>query len=205
MSARVPNARAALVLFALAALCAGCPQESTSVPGRVNAASGAAGESSAAKRAKIAAGFCDVTHAAGKGPRFELPKLAGAAAPELGGGKRLWVNVWATWCKPCVAELPLLSRWPARLAGVRFVMLSADADADALRAFYKRRPKTPRGPRLADADAKALAAWLGKYGLAAGASLPVHFFVGADQRVRCVRAATLRSSDYPRVAAMLAP
>jgi thiol-disulfide isomerase/thioredoxin len=205
-------AAAASRLAALAVLLllgAGCPEDSSKVAPRVNAARSSSA-TSAKRRQRIAADFCDVAHAPGKGPLLALPPLAdGAKAPASGGA--LWVNFWATWCKPCVAELPLLSRWPARLrkrgVAVRLLMLSADSSPAALRAFRARRRKRkkplPDGARLAEPS--ALASWLQKYGLGAQTAIPVHLFVGADRRVRCVRAATLRSSDYPRVAAMLAP
>jgi thiol-disulfide isomerase/thioredoxin len=178
---------------------AGCPDESAPAPSRVNAVS------AARKRARPASDdFCDVAPRPGA-LRFSLPPLAAAAsAPAAGTGWR-WVNVWATWCKPCVAELPLLARWPARLSQggvpVSLLMLSVDESDAALQRFRKEHPELPAGARLAGPG--ALAPWLTGLGLSADTSIPVHVFVDPQGQVRCVRAGTLESSDYPRVAAVL--
>lgn len=55
------------------------------------------------------------------------------------GGKLIVVNFWATWCTPCVEEMPgfarLQDRWGAR--GVRFVGLAQD-DPAKVKAFGER-------------------------------------------------------------------
>src|SRR5262245_40253868 len=60
------------------------------------------------------AGFCDVHSATGQGKKLVLPELR-SAAPEAGAGWR-WINVWATWCKPCVEELPMLTSLKSKFA-----------------------------------------------------------------------------------------
>jgi len=73
--------------------------------------------------------------------RFEVP-VAGAPAPEyaaarLNGdtlrladlhGKVVVLNVWATWCAPCVREMPALQRLYDRLGpeGLEVVAVSVD-------------------------------------------------------------------------------
>ena len=56
-------------------------------------------------------------------------------------GKPVVLNLWATWCPPCVEEMPTLSRLaehPALKAkGVEVVCVSTDESADALRGFLK--------------------------------------------------------------------
>jgi thiol-disulfide isomerase/thioredoxin len=54
-------------------------------------------------------------------------------------GKTLFLNIWATWCRPCVAELPSiasLARNP-RLRGknIEFVCVSVDDSTDVVRRF----------------------------------------------------------------------
>ncbi len=56
-------------------------------------------------------------------------------------GKLVLLNVWATWCPPCVREMPSLDRLQAALGGPGFevVALSEDrAGAPVVAAFYKR-------------------------------------------------------------------
>jgi thiol-disulfide isomerase/thioredoxin len=58
-------------------------------------------------------------------------------------GSPVLLNVWATWCEPCRAELPLLARLQARLAsrGLRTIALSVDRDHSrtAVAAVLRRR------------------------------------------------------------------
>lgn len=56
-------------------------------------------------------------------------------------GQGLVVNLWATWCPPCVAEMPALDRLQAMLAGegVRVLPLASDrGGAPVVEAFYRR-------------------------------------------------------------------
>jgi thiol-disulfide isomerase/thioredoxin len=56
-------------------------------------------------------------------------------------GRGLVINLWATWCPPCVAEMPALDRLAEMLAaeGVLVLPLSSDrGGAAAVRAFYER-------------------------------------------------------------------
>lgn len=42
------------------------------------------------------------------------------------GGKPLLINLWATWCAPCIKELPTLARLAAAQDKVRVIALSQD-------------------------------------------------------------------------------
>ena len=57
-------------------------------------------------------------------------------------GQGLVVNLWATWCPPCVAEMPALDRMQAALAeeGVRVLALSSDREGRVkVEPFYRDR------------------------------------------------------------------
>jgi thiol-disulfide isomerase/thioredoxin len=67
------------------------------------------------------------------GNRIELPaKYA---------GRPLLVNVWASWCAPCIKEMPELQRFAAQQAanGVQVVGIALD-EVDAVHAFLQRVP-----------------------------------------------------------------
>jgi len=56
-------------------------------------------------------------------------------------GKRVFVNFWATWCKPCLAEMPSIDRAATMLAGENVVMLAAsDEKPERIRKFSEKNP-----------------------------------------------------------------
>lgn len=148
------------------------------------------------------AAFCEVQHQGPDAPVFAWPALDGVAPPQQGAR---WVNVWATWCGPCIAETPMIVAWQDKLKahGVRsdVVFLSVDADAASVERFYAKEKDFPRGPRLADVS--LLGPWLTAQGLEAGAAIPLHFLLDAEGRTRCVRAGALSESDYAVVRSLL--
>jgi len=54
-------------------------------------------------------------------------------------GKPLIINIWASWCGPCRAEMGSLQRLAQRYAGKQFnvIGISTDDDGAAARAFIK--------------------------------------------------------------------
>jgi thiol-disulfide isomerase/thioredoxin len=149
-------------------------------------------------------GFCDVRAEPGQGKPFHLPPVEGsAAAPPT--GRLLWLNLWATWCKPCVEEMPMIAAWQKKFAAqgnaidVRFV--SVDEDAQTIGAFRAQHPGMPETMKLA--DAAALAPYVAELGLDSGAGLPIHVFAEQGSHVRCVRAGAITDAHQSIVSAML--
>jgi cytochrome c biogenesis protein CcmG/thiol:disulfide interchange protein DsbE len=56
------------------------------------------------------------------------------------GGKLLLLNFWATWCAPCIEELPSLDQFQRQFANSGLVVLgvSADKDEKTYRRFLSR-------------------------------------------------------------------
>jgi thiol-disulfide isomerase/thioredoxin len=62
-------------------------------------------------------------------------------------GKAVIVNLWATWCGPCVQEMPTLAKLAQATAGEPVVILPVSLDNDENKAnaetFIARRPPLP--------------------------------------------------------------
>jgi thiol-disulfide isomerase/thioredoxin len=52
-------------------------------------------------------------------------------------GKTIFLNVWATWCGPCVREMPSIARLAAnpKMKGVAFVCVSTDDSGPTVKRF----------------------------------------------------------------------
>jgi thiol-disulfide isomerase/thioredoxin len=74
-------------------------------------------------------------------------------------GQVVLVNFWATWCPPCVEEIPSLNRLQARLAPRGFEVLAVDVGEtpEQVKGFLRERPVT--FPVLLDADGDAFKRW----------------------------------------------
>jgi thiol-disulfide isomerase/thioredoxin len=76
-------------------------------------------------------------------------------------GHGMVVNFWATWCAPCVAELPALSALSRTLAPQDIAVLPLSSDrggAAAVRAFFDAHAITGL-PVLLDPNGAAAEAW----------------------------------------------
>jgi DsbE subfamily thiol:disulfide oxidoreductase len=62
-------------------------------------------------------------------PSFVLPDLGGKVVRmEDLRGKVVLLNLWATWCPPCVEEMPTLEALAKRMNGRDFVLLAVSED-----------------------------------------------------------------------------
>jgi thiol-disulfide isomerase/thioredoxin len=91
-----------------------------------------------------------LTEAKSDGPVYDVPFPVWSEAEEL---KKLFeqendstyvINFWATWCKPCVKELPYLEKLNEELKDkkVRVILVSLDFDTDVetkLKSFVEER------------------------------------------------------------------
>jgi thiol-disulfide isomerase/thioredoxin len=122
--------------------------------------------------------------------------------PGRSGDGWRWINVWATWCKPCIEEMPMLVEWRKKLEPVDdLVLISADESRDLVVEFRKKHPKTPES--LLISNVQALPGWLAEIGLDAGGSLPIQILVDGDDNVRCIRAGGVTQNNFSVVEAMV--
>lgn len=94
-------------------------------------------------------------------------------------GRVVVVNFWASWCAPCVAELPALQRLRDDLTAQRVDVVGVNLQENAARIgpFVERLGVT--FPIVRDHDGAVRAAW--KVSV-----FPTTFVVGRDQRVALV-------------------
>lgn len=59
---------------------------------------------------------------------------------DLFAGKKVFINFWATWCAPCIREIPSINRAAEKLGpeGYLFVFVS-DEDTDTINDFLEER------------------------------------------------------------------
>ena len=76
-------------------------------------------------------------------------------------GKGIVLNLWATWCAPCIAELPSLDTLAGKLAGQGVAVLPLSSDrggASAVQRFYQQHGIT-KLPVLLDPQGAAMRAF----------------------------------------------
>ena len=93
-------------------------------------------------------------------------------------GKVVLVNFWASWCPPCVKEMPSMQRLRERMTGKPFVILGVNLaePEQEVRDFLATKVKVDF-PILMDRDGAALKAW--KVFV-----FPTSFVVGPDGAIR---------------------
>lgn len=95
-------------------------------------------------------------------------------------GKPVFLNVWATWCGPCVSELPSIARLAQHpkvvQAGVSVLCVSIDDDPSAVSRFLASQPEKLRGPLFLVASESPPPPFLTD-------AIPATFLISADGRI----------------------
>jgi thiol-disulfide isomerase/thioredoxin len=113
--------------------------------------------------------------------RFEMLAREGetVTAPrqlsELAEGRPMVINLWATWCGPCRAEMPVLARAQRDQPEVAYVFVNQGEAAPVIQRYLKTLPD-PLAQVLLDPDSS-----LGRH--VASTGLPTTVFVDARGRV----------------------
>jgi thiol-disulfide isomerase/thioredoxin len=125
-----------------------------------------------------AAGF--EARAAMPAPELKANDLAGASRTLADyRGKVVLLNFWASWCPPCLREMPSLERLRVRMAGRPFEIVALDSaeTADEVKAYLSRMALG--FPVLLDPDGANTRRWK-------VFALPTSFLLDAEGRVRHV-------------------
>jgi cytochrome c biogenesis protein CcmG, thiol:disulfide interchange protein DsbE len=126
-------------------------------------------------------------------------ELTGLNAPDtsiaaLHDGKPLYLNFWASWCPPCVREMPHIDALYRQYGDqINFAAVTIDDNADDAQTFLT---KTGLTVPVYTGDLQRLAA---DYGLSA---IPVSVLIAADGTVL---AQTMGGMDAAALEAFLAP
>ena len=110
----------------------------------------------------------DVNFIGVQGDRFTMSSLK---------GKVVLVNFWATWCAPCIEEMPSMQKLRDKigLAGFEVLAVNYQEGQARINDFLKKRPLKLTIVR--DADGAAKTAWGVKV-------FPSSFIVDTDGRIR---------------------
>jgi thiol-disulfide isomerase/thioredoxin len=93
-------------------------------------------------------------------PGLELETMVGSMLSlDDYRGRLVLINFWATWCPPCVEEIPSLGRLQQKFSKNELVVISVDVGEtrDKVAAFLKQVPA--RYPVMLDPDGKTVRDW----------------------------------------------
>jgi len=107
-----------------------------------------------------------------------------------------WVNIWASWCKPCKEEMPMLAEFFAKNSKkVELIFLSVDDDERELNSYMAKDGRALEGSFLWVEEPNEREAFYRLLGLKEAPALPVHVVLDPTNQVRCVRLGTIDSKS----------
>jgi thiol-disulfide isomerase/thioredoxin len=131
-------------------------------------------------------------------PEFVLDDLAGTPTPiSSWPGKPLIINFWATWCGPCLREIPMLKAFQDEHPQIQVVGIAIDS-VEPVKAFAADMQFNY--PVLVGPEAMQAAVAFGIEYLA----LPLTVFVGSDRAVLATHLGELHAEHLANAEAVFA-
>jgi cytochrome c biogenesis protein CcmG, thiol:disulfide interchange protein DsbE len=122
-----------------------------------------------------------------------LPTKPGIATAQFGQGKPRLLNIFASWCIPCIAEAPQLLKLKA--AGVEIDAVAIRDTAPAVRGFLESNGDPYA--RIGDDPTSAAQLALGSSGV------PETFVIDARGRIAYQHIGDIREDDIPTILSQL--
>lgn len=69
---------------------------------------------------------------------IQTPSGSTTTLRQAAGGQTIVINFWASWCAPCIAEMPVLEKVARRRADVRVIGMNELDQLDAARTMARR-------------------------------------------------------------------
>lgn len=111
-----------------------------------------------------------------------LDKNSGIA--ELAAGEVAVINIWATWCGPCIHEIPAMNKIVKEYKGqnVRFLAFS-DEPKSKLDAFQKKKPDFEFAYEMSFGNQKAINLLKTLEKQRGGTAIPIHILIDKNGQV----------------------
>lgn len=120
------------------------------------------------------------TVAARAAPALELPDLAGVTRTlDAWRGQVVLINFWASWCQPCLEEMPGIQRLAERMQGRPFTVIGVNVAEMQRRAAQAVARLGLAFPVLLDAEGATFHAW-------GGTALPTSALIDRQGALRYV-------------------
>jgi len=134
-------------------------------------------------------------------PALSLPDLSGQLQRlDDYRGQVVLVNFWATWCPPCLAEMPSMQRLSETMAGRPFQILAVNTEESKSKVWKFRKVLNISFPTPLDGSGEVTRAW--------GVEVfPTSYLIDAGGHIRYVAYGALEwdAADVVRVIETLMP
>lgn len=169
-----------------------------------------AGEGTAGLGEKVnAAAVAATQRARPAGTQAQSPKrLPAISLPDLDGksrsmsewaGRPLLINFWATWCEPCLREIPLLQKLQARHAQAGLEVIGIAIDFRDAAAAYAKKTGITYPVLIAEEDATAPRAF------GVGLGLPTTIVASRDGQIVATHLGELDEAQAEKLLAAVLP